>query len=342
MLREVDPSMHQITVVPLTYRDRYRLWVDLVRGHTDRLFIPAKERLRLGSSIVADIQLVSQNTPLEVRGTVIGWRPASARFKQGIFVRLHEQELRKCQALLGLDRLADLASHARRNYRVNRTIPTQLLDPPNSGFSSVRNISESGVLFASPVPLPPGREVAIELHFDEEPVALRAEVVWSLPERCLAGMQFVDVTAALECQLGVRVEKLVEAELASASHRESQCLLVDTDDEALTLEITALARPGRNLIQCRSGDEALAIVRANRPQLVLIEVLVPEISGAEVCHLMRMDAELASIPVVLTSPLPAESLKQIAAECGASDYLTKPLRLTDLARVVARNIEPAP
>lgn len=324
----------------LSYRDKYRLWVDLVRGRTDRLFVPTGERLPLGNTAVVDIQLADDAFPIEVHGTVIGWRPHSARFRQGVFLRLHPRELEKCRAFLRIEHLDELQAHARRNYRVRRNVPARLLEPATTAFVAAQNISESGLLLGGDATLRPGQRASLELHFDTTPLLVDAEVIWTNPERQVAGMQFVDLLPQTAAALVEQLDQLFELEQRAVGEQARRFVLVDTDDEAATLVVTALGRPGFEVLRCQRGDEAIDVIWQQRPALVIMDVLVPEIDGARICRMMRADAELVRIPVVLTSLLEPETLREVAQECGASDYLAKPFKIAELSALLAGYIKP--
>ena len=75
------------------------------------------------------------------------------------------------------------------------------------------------------------------------------------------------------------------------------------------------------------------------PALVLLDILMPRIDGADVCKAMRADAEMADIPVIFVSALEIETLHRVADESGASDYLVKPVALSDLFNLVGRYLK---
>ena len=84
----------------------------------------------------------------------------------------------------------------------------------------------------------------------------------------------------------------------------------------------------------RNGREALEQVRARRPELVLTDVMMPEMSGTELCEAIKADEDLASIPVVLVTSKAEREMKIEGLERGADDYVTKPFHPRELmARV---------
>lgn len=86
--------------------------------------------------------------------------------------------------------------------------------------------------------------------------------------------------------------------------------------------------------QADSGAEALRAARTTKPDLILLDVLMPDMSGLEVCHALKSDPETADIPVVLITALSDHTAKMEGLEAGADDFLTKPVEeVTLLARV---------
>lgn len=86
--------------------------------------------------------------------------------------------------------------------------------------------------------------------------------------------------------------------------------------------------------QAENGAEALKAARDTRPDLILLDVVMPDMSGLEVCRALKADPETADIPIVLITALSDRTAKMDGLEAGADDFLTKPVEeVTLLARV---------
>ncbi|NKX43705.1 diguanylate cyclase [Roseicyclus persicicus] len=86
--------------------------------------------------------------------------------------------------------------------------------------------------------------------------------------------------------------------------------------------------------QADCGEAALAAARAGRPDLILLDVVMPDMSGLEVCRRLKAEPETADIPVILITALTDRASKMAGLEAGADDFLTKPVdEVTLLARV---------
>lgn len=95
-----------------------------------------------------------------------------------------------------------------------------------------------------------------------------------------------------------------------------------------------LAAACYNVDQAGSGAEALRLAVTGRPDLILLDVLMPDMSGLEVCRRLKADPETADIPVILVTALADRASKMAGLEAGADDFLTKPVdEVTLLARV---------
>jgi class 3 adenylate cyclase len=110
-------------------------------------------------------------------------------------------------------------------------------------------------------------------------------------------------------------------------------LVVDDIEKNARLLADILRVKGYDVVTAASGMEALACVRRERPDLVLLDVMMPGMSGYEVCRAIRADPALAVLPVVMVTALDSsERVKGL--EAGADDFLTKPINQPELfARV---------
>jgi DNA-binding response OmpR family regulator len=112
-----------------------------------------------------------------------------------------------------------------------------------------------------------------------------------------------------------------------ASHMGRTILVVD--DEATLREtlVEALELEGFRAIPAADGREALAKFRAEKPDLVLLDLMLPELSGVEVCRILRAES---AVPIVMLTARDSEVDKVVGLELGADDYVTKPFSLREL------------
>jgi DNA-binding response OmpR family regulator len=107
-------------------------------------------------------------------------------------------------------------------------------------------------------------------------------------------------------------------------------LVVDDEPDLLELIDTNLTAAGFNVLTAASGREALRQARELRPQLILLDVMLPELGGLEVCKLLRHDPATRSIPIVMLTARAAEIDRVLGLELGADDYVTKPFSVREL------------
>lgn len=106
---------------------------------------------------------------------------------------------------------------------------------------------------------------------------------------------------------------------------EEQPLLLLVDDEATNLKVLRhTLQDDYRLLFARDGKTALELAQRERPDLILLDVMMPDMSGHEVCEKLKADAVLQSIPVIFVTALSDSSDEQLGLELGAVDYITKP------------------
>lgn len=115
----------------------------------------------------------------------------------------------------------------------------------------------------------------------------------------------------------------------SATVRDSRPLVLVVDDEESYRQALAagLAREGFAVELAADGHEALKLFHRSRPDLVLLDVMLPDQSGVELCQRMRT---LAPVPIIMVTARDSEVDVVLGLELGASDYVAKPFRLREL------------
>src|ERR1700720_4527823 len=111
-------------------------------------------------------------------------------------------------------------------------------------------------------------------------------------------------------------------------------ILVVEDEDAIreTLRYN-LAREGYVVLEAATGPDALGMARAERPDLILLDVMLPGLSGLEVCRVLRQEA---STPILMLTAKGSEVDKVVGLQLGADDYVTKPFSFNELlARITA-------
>lgn len=113
----------------------------------------------------------------------------------------------------------------------------------------------------------------------------------------------------------------------------STILIVDDEPQIRRVMRTTLSSNGYAIIEARSGEEALEIMRKERPELVLLDVNMPGMGGLEVCRQIRDQSDVAIIMLTVRN---TEHDKVLALDAGADDYVVKPFSIDELlARIRA-------
>lgn len=100
-------------------------------------------------------------------------------------------------------------------------------------------------------------------------------------------------------------------------------LLVEDDEALVNVYLTRLNAEGFVARRVANGEEALAVAREYRPDLILLDVMMPKVSGFDVLDILRNTPETANIKIIMLTALSQQSDKERAQEMGADDYLVK-------------------
>jgi len=107
-------------------------------------------------------------------------------------------------------------------------------------------------------------------------------------------------------------------------------LVVDDHDQNLELIQAYLEDVGCAVTSAKDGIEALESVEADAPDLIVLDVMMPRMSGFQVCQKVKGDPKTRDIPVVMVTALSEVGDVERAVECGADDFLTKPVHKIEL------------
>jgi len=126
------------------------------------------------------------------------------------------------------------------------------------------------------------------------------------------------------------------AEAAVTPPRLGRVLLLEDEKDVAELIRYNLAKEGYGVLLTTNGPDALRLAREAHPDVVLLDILVPQLNGWEVCRRLKEDPDLAGIPVMMVTGRVEEGDKVLGFELGADDYVTKPFSPRELiARIRA-------
>lgn len=119
----------------------------------------------------------------------------------------------------------------------------------------------------------------------------------------------------------------------------SKILIVDDEPETVEIVEFNLKQAGFGVVSASDGDEALKKAKASLPGLIVLDLMLPEMDGTEVCKLLRRDPATANIPVIMLTAKATELDRVLGLELGADDYLTKPFSPRELVLRVKKLLE---
>jgi two-component system phosphate regulon response regulator PhoB len=121
-------------------------------------------------------------------------------------------------------------------------------------------------------------------------------------------------------------------------------LIVEDDPSLATLLRYNIEKEGFRVSEAHDGEEALLQVQEAQPDLVVLDWMLPKVSGIEVCRRLRARVETKNLPVIMLTARGEDADRVRGLDTGADDYLTKPFSMTELLariRAVLRRIRPA-
>lgn len=107
-------------------------------------------------------------------------------------------------------------------------------------------------------------------------------------------------------------------------------LVVDDEPDAVELVSFNLKGAGFDVVTAADGAEALKRAKEHQPDLLVLDVMLPEVDGLEVCKIIRRDSAVAHIPIIMLTAKAAEIDRVLGLELGADDYVTKPFSPREL------------
>ena len=119
-------------------------------------------------------------------------------------------------------------------------------------------------------------------------------------------------------------------------------LVVEDEPDIRELVRYNLEQAGFGVLEANDGEAALALARSERPALIVLDLMLPEADGMEICRILRAQPETAKLPIVILTAKAGEVDRVLGLELGADDYVTKPFSPRELVarvRAVLRRFE---
>lgn len=113
-------------------------------------------------------------------------------------------------------------------------------------------------------------------------------------------------------------------------------LIIEDEEDAAELFAEMMRVSGFRVLKTSSSTPAIAMMTSEKPDVIILDIMMPEISGLDILRQMRREPQLANIPVVVVSAKSMPTDIKNGMEAGASTYLTKPVGFMDLKQAVER------
>lgn len=128
--------------------------------------------------------------------------------------------------------------------------------------------------------------------------------------------------------------------MTAGTTRQSRVLVVEDEDNIAMALDYLMTREGYSHDRVASGADALSRIKTTHPDLVLLDVMLPEVSGYDICRSIRQDPSLAGVKVLMMTARGSAIERRKGLELGADGFISKPFELNDLRAEVRRLLSP--
>lgn len=195
------------------------------------------------------------------------------------------------------------------------------------------NLSLGGLCVYSDVVYPIGTELwcAVTVPGRPRPVEAVGMLAWfqrvdQESHGYKLGIEFSGISRETQAAL----QALFDQPPAAAASRSKRLLLVDDDEELCLALKLRFESSGFQVITAANGVEALRKGREERPHLIILDLMLPQLNGYEVCRLLKFDQKFQHIPIILCTARCRREDRELGTTVGADAYVTKPFNGQDL------------
>lgn len=121
-------------------------------------------------------------------------------------------------------------------------------------------------------------------------------------------------------------------------HMQQRILVVDDESDVLDMLVINLRGAGFTVSVAENGAAALTLARSELPSLIVLDLMLPQMSGLEICKVLKSDVATKHIPVIMLTAKAEEVDKIVGLELGADDYVTKPFSPRELILRINRSL----
>lgn len=137
------------------------------------------------------------------------------------------------------------------------------------------------------------------------------------------------------------MEILLHSDLATVNNKQI-VLAVDDNEDNLLLLTEVLEPLNCSVVTATQGQTALLLAQIYQPDLILLDVMLPDLNGIEVLHRLKQNQQIAKTPVIAVTALATEQARDHLILAGCNDYISKPYILEDLEALIHRYLPPIP
>ncbi len=120
-------------------------------------------------------------------------------------------------------------------------------------------------------------------------------------------------------------------------------ILIVEDEETLRETLAYnLQEEGYSILSAADGEQGLDLIRSRRPDLVILDIMLPRLDGLAVTRMVRKDSEIAHIPIIMLTARGTQGDKMVGLDSGADDYITKPFGVGELLARIRAVLRRAP
>lgn len=121
-----------------------------------------------------------------------------------------------------------------------------------------------------------------------------------------------------------------------AGRATARVLIVDDETHNRSLLEIMLSSEGYELFTAASGEEALAVVKEHHPDLILLDIMMPELNGFQITTMLKANPETQHIPIIILSAIDDRGARERGLQVGAVAFLTKPIHHVELRALVRK------
>lgn len=118
-------------------------------------------------------------------------------------------------------------------------------------------------------------------------------------------------------------------------------LIVDDDPDVVRAIRFGLEREEIQCLEANDGEAALRTAQREKPDLIVLDVMLPGINGYKVARLLKFDQSYRNTPIIMLTARSADSDRELGEETGADVYVTKPFKIDTLVAVVKKSLSPS-